>query len=63
MNHFFPLGILPQGQVNNKNEVNQVMMYYNRNFKHILPNKYDCYLDCKNLLFPFEKEQIIELIN
>jgi len=46
----------------NNLEINQVMRNYNKKFRNILPNKYDFHLDCKALLFPFEKEQIIELI-
>ena len=40
------------------------MMYYNRNFKTILPNKYDSsyMMDCGHLLFSFEKDQIMEII-
>lgn len=61
--------IIPQPHQNlmksGKEEVRieDIMSLCHKNFRNILPNKINYNYDSKTILFPFEKNQIIELIN
>ena len=43
--------------------VEDIMNLCHQNFRNILPNKINYNFDSKTFLFPFEKNQIVELIN
>ena len=43
--------------------VEDIMNLCHKNFRNILPNKINYNLNSKTVLFPFEKNQIVELIN
>lgn len=43
--------------------IEDIMNVCHKNFRNILPNKINYNYDSKTILFPFEKNQIIELIN
>jgi len=43
--------------------VEDIMNLCHKNFRNILPNKINYNFDSKTVLFPFEKNQIIELIS
>jgi len=43
--------------------VDDFMDYFTNRYKNILPQRFNMDFNFKNMLFPFEKDQIIELLN
>jgi len=69
MNNYINFGNSPNTKENERNAPNQqdppiddIMRYFTSRYKNILPHRLNMNFDFKSMLFPFERNQIVELL-